>query len=168
MIAQQHISDLIADLPGHARVWIYQSSRAIAPDEVSHIVAQSEKFLQQWNAHGAAMDARAAVVYNRFLILATDEQSVQASGCSIDSSVHFVQTLGKSLCIDFFDRLTIAYRDESGAICTLSMAQFQEEIKRGSITEDTLVFNNLINNVGDLRIKWEIPASQSWHIRLFR
>lgn len=167
MIAQPHIAELLTDLPDHARVWIYQCNRPLLSEEVAYIESQSKNFLREWNAHGSAMHARALVVYDRFLILAADEQRVQASGCSIDSSVHFIKSLGNHLKVDFFDRLAMSYRDESGSILTLPLNRFQEEIAQGNISQDTLVFNNLVDNVGELKSKWEVPASQSWHIRLF-
>ena len=35
------------------------------------------------------------------------------------------------------------------------------------INHETLVFNNTINNFGELKSKWKIPAKDSWLNRYF-
>ena len=35
--------------------------------------------------------------------------------------------------------------------------------KAHSVSKGTIVFNNLVDTVGDYRRFWEIPAGESWH-----
>lgn len=154
-------------LPGHARVWIYQSDRKLTDAEVQHIEKAAEVFLKDWNTHGTKLSAGLVVIYNRFIVLAADEAVVAASGCSIDSSVRFLKTIAQELNIDLFDRLNIAYRNSTGEVVTLKMAAFEAAIQSGEITKETVVFNNLINTWDDLKSKWEVPALSSWHARMF-
>jgi hypothetical protein len=37
-------------------------------------------------------------------------------------------------------------------------------VKDKAVTENTIVFNNLINNIQEYR-SWEVPAIDSWHSR---
>ena len=35
--------------------------------------------------------------------------------------------------------------------------------KEKAVSENTIVFNNLLNTLGELNDFWEVPASESWH-----
>jgi hypothetical protein len=40
-------------------------------------------------------------------------------------------------------------------------------VKNKSVTENTLVFNNLVVNKAEFLSQWEVPAKDSWHARYF-
>ena len=40
--------------------------------------------------------------------------------------------------------------------------------KAHSVSKETIVFNNLVDTVGDYRRFWEIPAGESWHSRFIK
>lgn len=166
-LATKHLDDLLDGLPNSSRVWIYQCNRELTESEIKSIETEAKQFVKQWNTHGSPMSARALMLYKRFLILIADQSEIAASGCSIDSSVHFVQSLEKKHGVSFFDRLLITWRDESGAIRATPMNEFQQMIQSGTITEDRIVFNNLISTVEELKSAWETRALGSWHARLF-
>jgi len=168
MVSEQHIAQQLSDIPGDARVWIYACNRELTEDEVQLVIDTSAEFLKAWNTHGTAMRARVLVLYNRFLIVLADENHIKASGCSIDSSVRYVQSLESTLNVTFFDRMLVTYRNSGGEIGSLPMSEFQEKITQGEITADTVVFNNLVDRAELLFTDWEVPASKSWHARLFR
>ena len=44
-------------LPDHARVWIYPSSRSFSNQELAIIREKAKAFLEQWTAHGAELQA---------------------------------------------------------------------------------------------------------------
>jgi hypothetical protein len=52
-------------------------------------------------------------------------------------------------------------------INVVSLADFQKYVKADKIHPDTLVFNNMVQNKGDLDLTWEVPANMSWHSRYF-
>jgi hypothetical protein len=146
-----------------AKVWIYLSPRALSAEEQTWLQAQAQAFVQQWTSHQQALLAHAQVLESRFLVLAVDEAQAQASGCSIDKSVAFVRQMGQALGIDFFDRLCFAYRNAQGQICTVSSADFAQLYQKGEITDQTIVFNTLVNTVEALQTQLEVPLAQSWH-----
>jgi len=112
------------------------------------------------------LKARAEVRYNRFLILIVDEGQAGASGCSIDKSVHFMQHLEQEFNINLFDRFNLAYR-EGDSILSAPRHEFEELIKQRGINQQTIVFNNLVQNLAELESKWEVPFKDSWHQQLF-
>jgi hypothetical protein len=169
MIPQvKDLNDRLISIPDHARVWIYQSDRQLNDSEVSLIKQRSKVFLSEWNAHGAALRAELSVFYHRFIVIIADETAVKASGCSIDSSVRFIKSLESELGIDLFNRLNLAYRDQNGEIKSMMMSEFEQAAAAGEISKDTVVFDNTVSTVGQLKTRWELPASGSWHARFFQ
>jgi len=84
------------NLPDDSKVWIYQSNRKLTDNEVAEIEADIMVFLENWSAHGTSLEASFAVKYNRFIVLAVNQEVQAATGCSIDASVQFIQKLEKN------------------------------------------------------------------------
>ena len=53
------------------------------------------------------LQCNATLLFSQYLIFSVDENIESASGCSIDSSVHFAKRMGSELGIDFFTRLEV-------------------------------------------------------------
>lgn len=155
------------ELPDNARIWIYQSNRKLSEVETQFIAQQTEQFLTQWTAHGENLEAGFLIKYDRFLILGLNQNSVTASGCSIDASVHFIQSLEKKLNIDLLDKMNVTFY--TGNFLThKTLVEFKEMVKSKAISPETIVFNNLVNTKQELEENWEIPAKESWHSRFFK
>ena len=154
------------DIASTARVWIYMADRELTPNESEFALTEAQKFVSQWAAHGAKLAATADVKHNRFIVLMVDESQAGASGCSIDSSVHFIKALGSHLKVDFFNRLLMAYQKEDGSIATIPQAKLETLYKDGTITENTLVFNNLVQNKAAFDQEWQVPLKDSFYMRL--
>mgnify|MGYP001155618576 FL=1 len=104
---QQNYKDLFKTLPEHSRVWIYLSDRLFTQEESEIILTEVDAFVSSWKAHQKSLNASGTLILNRFLILAVDENTEAASGCSIDSSVNFVKSIGLRFGVDFFNRLNM-------------------------------------------------------------
>ena len=149
-------------LPENSRIWIYQSSQVISNDIQEKIVDDLELFLQDWNNHGNNLFASGTILHNRFIILGVDESKVNASGCSIDKSMQFIQLLEKKYNLDLLDRMNVLYESE-GVLKMSKLFQLSELHQSKSINENTLVYNNLIQTKKDLTTGWLIPIGKSWH-----
>lgn len=158
-------SPAFAALPPQTRIWIYQSNREI-PGEIYPVIKDVlKRFSESWTSHSKQLRAYADLLQNRFLILAVDESTAGASGCSIDTSVRFIQQLGEQLKVDFFDRLTFAWL-ENGEVKTAPQESFIQLFTEGKINKDSLVFDNLVNNKADFERGWIKPLGKSWHKRM--
>jgi hypothetical protein len=124
-----------------------------------------QSFVREWAAHGKNLRADFRIFFNRFICLFVDESAHGASGCSIDSSVHFIQNLERKFGIQLMQRTQIAYLVEN-EIHTVEMHDFGSLAKRGEVDSNTLVFNNLIKTLGEMKEGWIVPAGKSWHSRL--
>ncbi|GAB3929826.1 ABC transporter ATPase [Mucilaginibacter myungsuensis] len=150
----------------NSRVWVYQSNRELTAAEAAEIQTEMDSFTISWTAHSSQLKAKAEIRYNRFLILIVDESQAGASGCSIDKSVHFMQHIEQKFGISLFDRFNLAYRD-GREVLSLPRQGFEDKIKQKQIGADTIVFNNMVQNLKELNTKWEVPFKDSWHIQLF-
>jgi len=151
----------------NSRVWVYQSDRKLSDNEVQQIQIQLDNFAKSWTAHNNQLKAKAEIRYNRFLILIVDESHAGASGCSIDKSVNFIKQVEEQFNINLLDRFNLAYR-EGDEVLSAPRHDFEAMLKQGSINTNTIVFNNMVQNLKDLQTKWEVPFKDSWHIQLFK
>ena len=151
-------------LPNNSRVWIYQSEREFTQDEVNFISERAIEFVQQWTKHGSDLQGSFTIKYNQFLVLAVDEGFNNVSGCSIDSSVRFVQELEKALQVDMMNKMNISFKDGDN-INIVKMSAFKEFAKNRKITSETIVFNNMVTTKEELETQWEVTANESWHKR---
>lgn len=149
------------------RVWIYQSNRSLNTEETEQITRRLTAFLSQWKAHGKPLAAVVDVKYNRFVVIRLDEAFTKATGCSIDSLVRELKAVQEALGVDFFDRMQVAYRDK-GELKVVSRKEFSDLMKLGEVDQDTIVFNNMVDNYADYSNRWEIPLKDSWHSRVFK
>jgi len=154
------------NLPPQARVWVYPAHRSLNEEEAIKADTAAKAFTKQWTAHNHLLLADAAVLHNQFLVLAVDESAAGASGCSIDSSVHFVRQLGAELNVDFFDRMRFSFRKSEDEIAILSREDFKSAYSAGEISDSTIVFDPLIKTVADLNHQFERPLAESWHKRM--
>lgn len=152
-------------LPNQTRIWIYQSSRSIRDHEVPVLKEQINLFVERWVSHNQKLRAYGDIYHNRFIVLMVDESQAGASGCSIDSSVHFVKQIGEAMGVDFFDRMTFAYQSND-KVKVAPQEEFARLYKQGLITDETLVFDNLVDNKAAFESEWVKPLGTSWHRRL--
>jgi len=155
----------IFNLPDTSRVWIYLSNRVFTDNEVAQINEKIAAFTQGWASHGQDLAAAGAVVQNRFVILGVDQSRGGASGCSIDSSVHFVKQLEADYGVDLFDRMLFAF-EVNGELQVANRDAFGRLYSQGTIDDNTTVYNNLVDSVGGLKEGWKIKLSESWHARM--
>lgn len=153
-------------LPVDSRIWIYQSNRKFTDEEVAQIEGELKGFLENWAAHGAGLEASYQLKYNRFIIIAINQETQSATGCSIDASVHFIQQLEKKYGVELLDKMNVTYRNGEH-IAYKPLIDFKKMAKDKAVTANTIVFNNLVNTVGEWQDYWEVPAGESWHSRFF-
>ncbi|HEY3402008.1 MAG TPA: hypothetical protein VGK59_01395 [Ohtaekwangia sp.] len=145
-------------LPGSARVWIYQSDRVITFEEEKILSDRLKAFCQQWMVHGEPMDTSFEIRYNRFVILAANDQ---ASGCSIDSSVRILKEGGAAITTDFFNRNLVAFLTGDG-VKLIALSALKNAYASGEWNESTMTFNNLIDTKASLETGWLVEAQSSW------
>ncbi len=152
------------DLPDTSRVWIYQANRTFSATELNELKVALDLFITSWTAHGQELKAGYEIPYNRFIVLGLDQSLALASGCSIDASVHFIQSLEQNYKVTLLDKMNVSYK-QGEFVAYKSLTDFKKMAKQKSVSKNTIVFNNLVANKGEYLEHWEVPASESWHSR---
>jgi hypothetical protein len=154
-------------LPGHARLWVFAAERDLTTDERARFLDTVDGFLDGWNAHRAPLTSARDFRYDRFLMVAVDEQAAGVSGCSVDALVREIKGVESTLGVRLVDHGPVLYRDRE-RIVRIPRDEFAALARAGQVTPDTPVFDNTVTRVDDVRSgRWEGPASASWHGRAF-
>ena len=154
------------NLPLESKIWIYQSNRKFSDEEFTEIETDLKAFVESWAAHGTSLEASFQLKYNRFIILAVNQEVQNTTGCSIDSSVQFIQSLEKKYDVDLLDKMNVTFK-LGEHVAHKTLIDFKKMAKDKAVTENTIVFNNLVNTIEDWNDNWEVPAGESWHSRFF-
>lgn len=152
----------LEEMPPQARVWVYMCDRTWEDGEVEQISFAIRPFLDEWTAHQRTLKSSYAIFYNRFLIIAVDEEVNAASGCSIDKSVSFIKSIEQRLNCNMMNRMLFAYK-KGDQVIVAEKDDFERLVDAGLITDETLVFDNLVDTVHALNHRWEVPFVRSWH-----
>lgn len=148
-------------LPPDARIWIFQTDRPLTAEEKNLAEDRLLEFTNEWAVHGNPFNTSYTIQHHHFIILAADESSQNASGCSIDSSVRVLKELEQLLKINLFDRNLIAFWTDA-KVTLIPLAELKQKFQSGILNEQSLAFNNLISTRGDLERTWLLPAGETW------
>lgn len=154
------------NLPPESKIWIYQSNRKFSDEEFAEIESDLKIFLDSWAAHGASLECSYQLKYNRFIVLAVNQEVQNPTGCSIDASVQFIQNLEQKYSVDLLDKMNVTFK-LGDHVAHKTLIDFKKMAKDKAVTENTIVFNNLVNTIEDWNDNWEVPAGESWHSRFF-
>jgi hypothetical protein len=148
-------------LPDHAQVWVYAASKPLTPQEKESIQFDGDKFTDEWTAHQMPLKASFSILNDIFLVFAVDIAHHDISGCGIDKSVHLVQKWEQQLNITLFNRMQLEF-EVNNKIEVGSKAQVAALFANGIITEQTIFYNKVVNNLGELRNSFRITLKDSW------
>ena len=151
-------------LPETSKIWIYQSDRKFYPNEIEELKNKIEGFLSSWNDNGIDIVSSYQFLYNRFIILAVDETIDSITVNAIDDSVRVILQLQTDYKVELLDKLNVCFK-QGEFVQYKDLKAFKKLIKSKSVSEKTIVFNNLINTKEELESDWEIPLEDSWHNR---
>lgn len=151
----------ISTFAPESKVWMYQSSRPFTAAEITEINTRLSAFAEQWTAHNKQLQAAGFVMLDRIIVLMVDESKTMASGCSIDTSVHFIQSLEKQYHIDLFDRMLVNYFDGE-QWHTTHLHNLRDNMQSGAITPETPVVNPLVQTRSAFMEGSIVPARDCW------
>ena len=158
---------LFDELPPDARVWIFGAERPLVDTERARVLDEVDAFIGQWAAHDVPLTTARDLRYDQFIFVAVDELAAGASGCSIDALVRRMKGLQAELGVELVNHAPVLYRDGAD-IARVSRERFADLVESGSISQETVVFDNTVTTVGAVRDgRWELPAANSWHGRAF-
>ena len=151
-------------LPLNSRVWVYSSNRKFIQKEIISIRKDLENFLSNWTSHNQNLETGFELRYDRFIIIAVNQETNNASGCSIDNCFRFIKKLENKYEVDLLDKMNVIYKQDKH-LYHKKLNEFISMYKNNLVSLNTIVFNNLVNTVGEYKLKWEVPVKESWHNR---
>jgi hypothetical protein len=149
-------------LPDSSRIWIFGSDAPLNGAVADTLLAEVDKYLDQWKAHGFPLRAAREWRENRFLVIGIDPTVEQASGCSIDGLFRALQNLQKTLGAQIVGGGRVFYRDRSGVTQSVTREEFAEFKSSGAIQPTTAVFDTSLTRLDAWKAKFEQPLAESW------
>ena len=115
-------------LPKNSRIWIFPSSEEIDFRTKVKIRERLVKFISDWTSHNKNIQASFELPYNRFIVIALNQNLQNASGCSIDALMNLIQIFEKEFNMILLDRMNVLYRDKSKNINYLTLKDFVKTV----------------------------------------
>jgi len=153
--------DSFKNISDHSKIWIYCFNKNLNSSELQEIKLKLDDFTQDWTAHNSKLIAKGSLVLNHFIILAVDEETATASGCSIDKSIYFLKTLMQDYGIDLFNRNLMALYNNKD-LTFVELPLLKTMLANHQIDGDLLFFDNTMNTLVEARTKWLKPINESW------
>ena len=154
------------DLPDSSRVWVFGSDRPLKGKNAEILLAEVDRFLAGWKAHGAPLTAGRSWTHDRFLAIAVDQSTAGASGCSIDGLFRSLKSLEPTLGTSLVTSGMVFFRDAGGEILCSPRERFAELGAEGKVSASTEVFDPTVTSLGEWRARFELKAGESWHAGL--
>jgi hypothetical protein len=149
-------------LPDSARVWVFGSDRPLTEDGTVALLNSVESHLTEWKAHGEPLTVGYEWRFGRLLVVAVDQRTAGASGCSIDGLFRVLQGLESEIDAKLVGGGRVFYRDGKGEVQSAERSELKALLVSGAISGDSVVFDTSLTDLGSLRSEFEQPARKSW------
>lgn len=149
-------------LPDSSRVWIFGVDRPLSEADAARLLKTVDGFLHQWAAHGAPLRAGRDWLEDRFLVVAVDQSTAGASGCSIDGLFRQLQQLEQELSAGIVGGGRIFVRDPDGAVRLTTRPELKAAARAAELSPETPVFDLTAQTLAEFRERFERPARESW------
>lgn len=149
-------------LPDASRVWVFGSDKLLSDDGTKALLEGVDQHLADWKAHGAPLTVAREWRDGRFLVVAVDQSTAGASGCSIDGLFRVLQELERKAGASLVGGGRVFYRDEHGAVQSVDRAEVTSLAESGVIVKDTVVFDTSLTDLGSFRACFERRAQDCW------
>ena len=93
-----------------------------------------------------------------------NEDSAQASGCSIDASVSLIREIESKYKLGLLDRMQVAFL-ENDQVVMRHFSDLKDLYANGIISGSSSVFNLLLEEGSSFEDQWLIPFSESLYFK---
>lgn len=145
-----------------SKTWVFQAERELTDTEKELLTNKLIAFTNNWLSHGSLVKGHFKILHNRFVVFFADEQGEAMCGRAVDASVRFIKEMETLLGISMLDRKLLAY-EKNGKVFSCTLSELSALLEDGTISNNTMVFDNLVSTKQDFENKWMIPLGSSWH-----
>jgi hypothetical protein len=135
-------------------------SKELSVSELQQLIKNCQAFVDSWTAHEQKLNASFEIYRNRILIFRVDESAYNASGCSIDKLMRFVQLQEKESGIELLNRFLVPF-EINGDLKIVHSSKIKDLLNEKAINENTPVFDIAITNSEELK-EWKRPLKDTW------
>ncbi|MDP2068509.1 MAG: ABC transporter ATPase [Lutibacter sp.] len=148
-------------IPETSKIWIFPASRKFYAQELPEITTKIDQFLTAWENENQPISASYVIKYDRFIIITADDTQQSLSLEAQDSLATFIQSLENSCEIILMDRINVCYK-QGEFVQYKTLPEFKKMIKDKGVSQNTMVFNSMINLKEELEFGFEINIMDSW------
>jgi hypothetical protein len=143
-------------------VWVFGADKPLAEEDTKYLLDEVDHYLADWKAHGAPLTVAREWRASRFLVVAVDQSTAGATGCSIDGLFRLLQGAEKKLGASLVGGGRVFYRDDHAAAQSVPRSDVEGLVASGAITKDTVIFDTALTDLGTWRACFERRANDSW------
>lgn len=151
------------NLTPQSKIWVYPSSRKFYPQEIEGLQEKLQQFIINWKEEDKELLASFTLLYNRFIVFAVEENAV-ISNADVDKQVGFILQLQQEYEVELLDKMNVCFK-QGEHVQYKELKEFKKLLKSKSVSEKTVVFDNLIQTKEELENYWEVPITESWYNR---
>ena len=152
-----------SELPDDARLWVFAASERITGERTSELLDAVDEYLAGWKAHGEPLTCAREWRDDRFLVIAVDQSTAGASGCSIDALFRILQQLQGRVGTSLVGGGRVFFRNRAGDIEATTRTAFADRAVAGDVDTDTMVFDTTVTTAKDYRGGFARRAGETWH-----
>ena len=145
----------IETLPDDSRLWIFGARAPLDDVDAPRLMGAVDGFLEAWKAHGAPLTVAREFVDEHFLVVAVDERTEDASGCSIDGLFRLLVQAEEGIGTSMVGGGVVHFRSPMGLVHSCSRTEFTLAALDGDVDTETPVFDTTLTKLGE-----------SWHQEL--
>ena len=149
-------------LPDAARVWVFGSDRPLTEEGTKTLLKAVEAYLDEWKAHGEPLTVGYEWRFGRLLVVAVDQRTAGATGCSIDGLFRVLQTMESEVGATLVGGGRVFYRDSNGEVQSTDRGELKAMAASGALDANSVVFDTSLTDLGTLRSSFERAARKSW------
>lgn len=147
-----------------AKVWVYPASRKFYKNEVEEVEEKIKNFLTSWKEGDTNFKASYRFLYDRFVIILAEDLDGKLTNQDLDQVVGFILQLQSEYELELLDRMNVCFK-QGEFVQYKEIKEFKKLIKNKSVSNKTVVFDNLIQTKEELEHFWEVPITESWYNR---
>ena len=147
-----------------AKVWVYPASRKFYKEELVELEAKIKNFLSSWKKEDVDFKVAYRLLYNRFIVILAEDLQGKLSNNDLNQQVGFILQLQTDYHLQLLDRMNVCFK-QGEFVQYKEIKEFKKLLKNKSVSNKTIVFDNLIQSKEELENFWEVPITESWYNR---
>mgnify|MGYP000061864819 CR=1 FL=1 len=147
-----------------AKTWVYPASRKFYTNELEEVEGKIKDFISEWKKEDVEFKASYRFLYNRFVVILAEDPQGKLTNQDLDQVVTFIFKLQSEYDLELLDRMNVCFK-QGEFVQYKEIKEFKKLLKNKSVSDKTIVFDNLIQTKEELAHFWEVPITESWYNR---